>query len=243
MKINVSNLAKRYGEQLALKGFSLNAIDFKCLAFIGPSGGGKSTALRQLCGLETPDSGTIKINDTELSRDERQLFEYRKSIGIVFQSYNLFPHLSALKNITLPLVEVHGMPEEEAKDRAIKILTRFELKDHAHKKPSELSGGQSQRVAIARALAPNPDILFLDEPTSALDPEMTSEVLQVIEDLIVDGKKVVLVTHEMGFARKAADQIAFIGQGKVIEHSDAASLFSSPKSETTEKFLKNVLKY
>ncbi|MCH6256916.1 amino acid ABC transporter ATP-binding protein [Puniceicoccaceae bacterium K14] len=243
MNLAVNKITKRYGDQRALDGFTLQANDFSCLAFIGPSGGGKSTALRHLCGLEIPDSGEIRLNDSILPAQENELLNFRKSIGIVFQSYNLFPHFTALENVTLPLVQVHAMDAKNANSRAMELLGRFGLSNHANKRPAELSGGQSQRVAIARALAPDPSILFLDEPTSALDPEMTAEVLEAIESLVADGKKIVLVTHEMGFAQKAADQVAFIANGKVIEHSTSTDLFNRPQSQTCEKFLSRVLKY
>ena len=243
MNIALDSVSQIYGEASALKAMNLSVTDCHCLALIGPSGGGKSTTLRLLAGLESPTSGSISVNGEELPRDDKLLHEYRKSVGVVFQAYNLFPHLNALENISLPLEVARGYGKSRAEERAHELLTRFQLADHSRKRPAELSGGQNQRVAIARALGPDPSLLLFDEPTSALDPEMTAEVLDVIDELIRDHKDVVIVTHEMGFARKMADQVAFIADGCLDSLGRPESLFASPPTETSARFLSRVLKY
>jgi polar amino acid transport system ATP-binding protein len=217
--------------------------ELRTLAFIGPSGGGKSTLLRILGGLEAPDAGTIELDGQTIDFRDESLRRHTRALGIVFQSFNLFPHLTALANITLPLEKVHGLAAAEARDTAQATLRRFRLEDHAHKKPAELSGGQKQRVAIARAIAIKPRLLLFDEPTSALDPEMTAEVLDVIEELKQEGRDFVLVTHEMGFARHVADRVAFLATGKIVEQAPAAELFAAPASPECRDFLRRVLKY
>ena len=243
MNITLESVFQTYGSVSALKAMSLSVTNSHCLALIGPSGGGKSTTLRLLAGLESPTSGSISINGKLLPRNEKRLHEYRKSVGVVFQAYNLFPHLNALENISLPLKVAGGYSKAKAEERAHELLTRFQLADHSGKRPAELSGGQNQRVAIARALGPDPSILLFDEPTSALDPEMTAEVLDVIDELIQEHKDVVIVTHEMGFARKMADQVAFIAEGCLDSLGPPESLFASPPTEKSVKFLSRVLKY
>ena len=203
MKLELENLSKHYGQLKVLEKVSLSLEDVHSLVFIGPSGGGKTTLLRLIAGLEKPDGGNIIINDHPVEfGSEDSLREYRKRIGMVFQAYNLFPHLTALENITLPLVKVHGYEETKAVEEALILLERFQLADQARKKPAQLSGGQKQRIAICRAVAIRPEFLLLDEPTSALDPEYTSEVLDLIGELREEGMRLVLVTHEMGFARQ-----------------------------------------
>ena len=213
------------------------------LALLGPSGGGKSTLLRILTGLEHPDAGRIMIDGTELPTTEGALRGYRASIGVVFQAFNLFPHMSALRNVTLPLIEVHGMTEEEARKTAMEVMGRLGLAEHAGKFPGQLSGGQAQRVAIARALAPRPRLLLFDEPTSALDPEMTAEVLALIDGLRQEGVPMVLVTHQTGFARRVADRIAFLAGGTILEEREAGEFFDDPRSEEARRFLAKVLAY
>ena len=237
MKLQIESVSKRYGEQHALRAFSLSVDNARCVALIGPSGGGKSTCLRLLAGLETPDSGSIQINGNTLELDESLLLAYRKRVGVVFQSYNLFPHLDALTNVALPLEKVHGYERDAAVAKALDALERFQLSDHRHKKPAELSGGQNQRVAIARALAPDPDLIFLDEPTSALDPEMTVEVLDAIDQLIAADKDLVIATHQMGFAKRAADRIALIAEGALVETGSAKQLIEDPQTPRARKFL------
>lgn len=244
MKLNVAHLCKAYGTQRALDDLSLSLPgDPRCLALIGPSGGGKSSLLRHLGGLEIPDSGTIEVNGTTLSTSESELLPWRRRNGFLFQGYNLFPHLTALENITLPLVQVHGQSPAQAQSLAGENLERFGLAAHAHKHPGQLSGGQQQRVALIRALVAKPEILFLDEPTAALDPEMTVEVLELIRELISGGQQVILATHEMGFARAVADIIAFVADGKIIEHAPPAQLFDHATDPAVQRFLSRVLAF
>ncbi|MBU6309182.1 MAG: ATP-binding cassette domain-containing protein [Planctomycetes bacterium] len=200
--------------------------DIQALVLVGPSGGGKSTLLRILAGLDVPTAGTVAFDGEPLPRDEKGLIGYRRTVGTVFQAYNLFPHLTAMQNLLLPLVHVHGLAEAEARERVREPLERFGLASHAHKRPAELSGGQKQRVAILRALVVRPRRLFLDEPTSALDPEMTGEVLDMIGELKATGTQFVLVTHEMGFARRVADEVAFIADGGCPALATPAEFFS-----------------
>ncbi len=243
MKILLRGVTKKFGSQTVL-----DAVDFEVefahtLALIGPSGGGKSTLLRLLAGLDSPDAGEILVNGEPLPQDEESLRLHRSRTGIVFQAYNLFPHLSALGNVMLPLTAVHGLDAATARDKAMDVLKRFHLAEHAAKQPGQLSGGQRQRVAIARALAVDPAFLLLDEPTSALDPEMTAEVLDVIAELRESGKPIILVTHEMGFARRSADRVAFIAQGGVLECASAAEFFDNPSKSVVKQFLERILKY
>jgi polar amino acid transport system ATP-binding protein len=243
MKLELRNLTKSYGSLIVLDKVSLSLEDIHSLVFIGPSGGGKTTLLRLIAGLETPDSGEIIINDLPMKyNSEVSLREYRKRVGMVFQAFNLFPHLTALKNITLPLVQVHGYEEKKAQEEAIILLERFQLADQAHKKPSQLSGGQKQRIAICRAVAIKPEFLLLDEPTSALDPEYTSEVLDLIGELKQEGMRLILVTHEMGFARQAADYLLFVGDGGLIAQGTPPELFDSSDPRVS-RFFNKVLKY
>ena len=243
MKLKLDHISKSFGAQRVLDGVSLDFDAVHSLVLIGPSGGGKSTLLRVMAGLQIPDEGSLEINDEPVHFDEASLHRHRRTIGVVFQSYNLFPHLTALENITLPLEKVHARPHAEARETAMQALRRFKLDDHAGKKPAELSGGQQQRIAIARAIAIKPRLLLFDEPTSALDPEMTSEVLDVIEELKEEGLDFILVTHEMGFARIVADKIAFLADGKIVESGATAQIFDSPQSAQCRDFLARVLKY
>lgn len=247
MKLELHNVTKSFlsaGKlQRALGGVSFDSEFPHVLALIGPSGGGKSTLLRILAGLTAPDTGEVRINGALLPMDERELRGYRSRLGVVFQAYNLFPHMTALQNVILPLVQVHGIPETEARDRAMQIMERLGLADHAGKHPLQLSGGQSQRVAIARALAPKPELLLFDEPTSALDPDMTAEVLALIAELKESHTPMILVTHEIGFARKIADRIAFLAEGRVLEEGVAGEFFAAPGTEEARRFLAKVLAY
>jgi polar amino acid transport system ATP-binding protein len=243
VNIRLEGVSKSFGPQTVLRDVSLEAEFGHALALVGPSGGGKSTLLRLLAGLDTPDKGAVFLDGRRLPSDEEGLRAHRARAGIVFQAFNLFPHLSALENVVLPLVHVHGVPRNEAVERAEAVLRRFRLDGHSQKQPAQLSGGQRQRVAIARALATNPAFLLLDEPTSALDPEMTSEVLDVIAELREEGRPLVLVTHEMGFARQTADLVAFVADGGIPEIAPAAEFFENPKTSAARAFLSKVLKY
>ncbi len=243
MKLEVTDLTKRYGKTIAADGLNLSLESARVLVLIGPSGGGKSTLLRLLGGLETADSGRIVMNGFPLDPQEDALQAYRRRNGFLFQQFNLFPHLTALRNIVLPLEKVHGHPPAQALAMAEQALARFSLLDHAAKLPSQLSGGQQQRVGIARAVAHQPDVLFLDEPTSALDPEMTAEVLGLIEKLAAAGQDIILSTHEMGFARAVANQVAFVSAGKIEELAVPELLFTAPKSPLCQKFFSRVMRY
>jgi polar amino acid transport system ATP-binding protein len=193
--------------------------------------------------LEGADEGEVSINGTVLTAEERQLLAWRRRNGFLFQQFNLFPHLTAKRNITLPLEKVHGRTAAEAERVADESLERFGLTAHGHKLPAQLSGGQQQRVGLARAIASGPEILILDEPTSALDPEMTAEVLELIGELAAGGQDIILSTHEMGFARAVAGHVAFIAAGKVAEHGPSGELFAAPKEEMTRRFLSKVMRF
>jgi polar amino acid transport system ATP-binding protein len=243
MKLEIRNLKKSFGQQIVLDDVSLSLEKVHTLALIGPSGGGKSTLLRVIAGLERPDNGEVCLNDNEIVFQEKLLREHRRTVGTVFQSFNLFPHLTAFANVTLPLEKVHQYTPQKARETATEILERFQLMEHAHKQPAQLSGGQRQRIAIARAVAIKPKLLLFDEPTSALDPEMTGEVLDLIEELREEGRDFVLVTHQMGFAHRVADQIAILSQGHIVEYGPPAQVLDQPKEEVTRQFLSRILKY
>jgi len=245
MKLSVHGLVQRFGSGGAttavLDGLDLVTGDIATLVLVGPSGGGKSTLLRILAGLDLPVAGSVAFDGVPLPRDEAALRAYRASVGTVFQSYNLFPHLTALDNLLLPLVHVHGHTVQAARALVRPALERFQLADHAHKRPAELSGGQKQRIAILRAVVTRPQRLFLDEPTSALDPEMTAEVLEMIGELRADGTRLVLVTHEMAFARRIADEMAFVADGKVLAHGTADDFFARPAHPRVARFLHGLI--
>jgi len=243
MKLKIDKVTKTFGVHHALDELSLDVDECSTLAVVGPSGSGKSTLLRLLAGLECPDRGSISVNDQQLVFEEDFLRSYRRTVGTVFQAFNLFPHLTALENIILPLHQVHGLSREEAHQRGLEFLERFDLKGHAFKKPAELSGGQCQRVAIVRAVAIRSSFLLLDEPTSALDPLMTSEVLDLILELKQEGKHIVLISHHLTFVKKIADWIAYIEDGKVLELAKTAAFFASPSHPQTKQYLAKVLKY
>ncbi|MGL4902905.1 amino acid ABC transporter ATP-binding protein [Cetobacterium sp.] len=238
MEIKIEKLSKAFGEQIVLDEIELELSQIHSLVIIGPSGGGKSTLLRVLAGLESLDKGRIVLNGEVVPEKEESLHEYRKGIGVVFQAFNLFPHLTALKNILLPLEKVHQVNPVEAEKRALKLLKRFGLFEHKDKYPHQLSGGQQQRVAIVRAMALEPKVLLLDEPTSALDPALTKEILEAIKELRKDKKDMILVTHEMEFAKGVADCIIFVSGGKIIEIGIPSEIFSNPKTEELKAFLK-----
>ena len=246
MRVRINEISKKYGMTSALDGVDLESNDdVSVLSLIGPSGGGKSTLLKILGGLEVPDNGTVNMNGHEVNyKSEESLLEHRRRNGYLFQSFNLFPHKTAIENITLPLEQVHGLSSEAAIENANHSLNRFGLIEHSNKLPFELSGGQQQRVAIARAIAPGPNLLFLDEPTSALDPEMTGEVLDLIAELKASGQNIILTTHEMGFAREIADQVVFLEEGKILETGDPRLLLSGKgKNSRLDQFLSRVMRY
>ncbi|MEQ1748124.1 MAG: amino acid ABC transporter ATP-binding protein [Prosthecobacter sp.] len=244
MKLETHQVTKRYGGFLALDGASFQTSDdARVVALLGPSGGGKSTMLRVLGGLLLPESGEVRVDDQPLPKDPEAALQTLRRNGFVFQGYNLFPHLSALQNIVLPLRVVHGLEESEATARAIELLTRLGLAEHRHKRPAELSGGQQQRAAIARALASKPSLLLLDEPTSALDPVMTGEVLDVVRELAESGQQIVLATHEISFARRVADWVVFLAQGRVEESCPAEQFFDQPTSKLAQQYLAGLSRY
>lgn len=238
MKINLTNINHSYNGKAILQDLSLQLDHAEAIAIIGPSGAGKSTLLRLMSKIEDPDSGDICINDIDVIHTEAK--EYYKKVGFVFQSHNLFPHLSALRNITLVLEKVHNKSPEDAKQLAVDLLTQFELVEHMNKKPSQLSGGQAQRVSIIRSLAISPEVMFLDEPTSALDPILTREVLRTVLKLREKNMRFVIVTHELGFAKKAADYILFMEDGRIVEHGPV-SILEKPQTESLKKFVEYVM--
>lgn len=243
MRLEIDRLTKRFGTLTVLDEVSLALQEIHSLVLIGPSGGGKTTLLRILAGLEPFDEGSITINEHNLNCSESALLRYRRGIGMVYQAYNLFPHLTALENIVLPLVQVHGYAKAEAEEVALTHLERFHLAEHAGKHPAALSGGQQQRIAICRAVAIKPEFLLLDEPTSALDPEYTSEVLDLIEELQEEQMELILVTHEMGFAHKTADYILFISDAAITAHGSPKQIFEERSNQRVIRFLDKVLKY
>ena len=240
-KIDVRDLHKSFGSNEVLKGIDLTVADGEVVAVIGPSGSGKSTLLRCLNKLEEPTSGQVIIDGVDLTDKSVKLDEVCQRIGMVFQHFNLFPHMTVLENITLAPIELGRLSKTAARERAMALLERVGLSEKADAKPASLSGGQKQRVAIARALAMDPEIMLFDEATSALDPEMVGEVLQVIRDLAEGGMTMVLVTHEMGFAREVSDRTVFMDAGVVVEEAVPAELFGAPKSDRLKDFLAKVL--
>lgn len=241
MNLELRDVRLSLGGKTILHDLSLPRISANTLALIGPSGGGKSTLLRVLGGLRTPDAGQALVNDTPLPEDEESLRTYRTRVGMVFQNWNLFAHLTALENLILPLTEVHQHTREDATAKAEAFLDRFHLLEHAHKRPSQLSGGQQQRVALARACVIEPEVLLLDEPTSALDPEMAAQVLDLVESVAAEGLPVILVTHHVAFAKRAADHVAFLAEGTIKTHAPADTFFDNPGLEACERFLSRVL--
>lgn len=239
--INVTNITKTFGKTEVLKGITTTIRRGEVVAIIGPSGSGKSTFLRCLNLLETPTSGTITIDDTTITSPKTDIQRVRQRIGMVFQHFHLFPHMTVIDNITFAPRTVKGVPEAKAREIAMGLLERVGLADKADSYPSRLSGGQKQRVAIARSLAMGPDIMLFDEPTSALDPEMVKEVLSVIQSLAHTGMTMVIVTHEMKFAKEAADTIYFMDNGKLVEKATPEQFFSNPTCERAIRFLNQVL--
>ena len=241
MNLTITDLTQRFGTATILDKLELATGDIQSLVLVGPSGGGKSTLLRILAGLDVPTTGSVTFDGATLPRDEAGLRAYRKTVGTVFQAYNLFPHLTALDNLLLPLVEVHGLTPQAARERVREPLERFALAAHAHKRPAQLSGCQKQRIAILRALVIQPRRMFLDEPTSALDPEMTAEVLEMIGELKASVTQFVLVTHEMGFARRVADDLAFVGDGHILAHGPAAEILTRCPVPRVKNFFDRIL--
>ena len=239
--VEVKDVHKSYGKNEVLKGISLDVEEGEVVVMIGPSGSGKSTFLRSLNKLEEINSGQIKINGWDLVDPKNNIDKTRETIGMVFQHFNLFPHLTVLQNMMLVPVEVAGQTKAEAEETARALLARVGLADKADVKPNTLSGGQKQRVAIARALAMNPKIMLFDEPTSALDPEMVGDVLGVMKELAEEGMTMIVVTHEMGFAKQVADRVVFFADGYIREEGTPEEVFNNPQDDRTKEFLDKVL--
>jgi glutamate transport system ATP-binding protein len=237
----ISDVQKHYGDFQALKDIDLTVHRGEVVVVIGPSGSGKSTLCRTINRLETITSGTITIDGKELPKEGKGLANLRADVGMVFQSFNLFSHLTILENITLGPIKVRGMKKADAEREAKVLLDRVGVGQQAAKLPAQLSGGQQQRVAIARALAMNPKVMLFDEPTSALDPEMINEVLDVMVGLAQDGMTMIVVTHEMGFARKAADRVVFMADGQIVEESTPDEFFTNPRSDRAKDFLSKLI--
>lgn len=239
--IDVKNLHKYFGSLEVLKGIDCHIDKGECVCVIGPSGSGKSTFLRCLNLLETPTKGDIVIDDMHLTEKDFDVDAMRKRVGMIFQHFNLFPHLTILENVTLAPIRHKMMTEEQAKEKAMELLNRVGVGDKADNYPAQLSGGQKQRVAIARSLALSPEVMLFDEPTSALDPEMVGEVLEVMKQLAQEGMTMVVVTHEMGFAREVANRVFFMDGGGILEEGTPEQIFDHPQEERTKAFLSKVL--
>lgn len=240
-KVLVRGLKKQYGDNVVLKSIDLTIQPGEVVCVIGPSGSGKSTMLRCLNRMEEINGGKVFVDGVDITNPKEDINKIRQNIGMVFQHFNLFPHLSVLDNITLAPMELKGLSKVEAESLALYLLESVGLADKAHVAPNSLSGGQKQRVAIARALAMQPDVLLFDEPTSALDPEMVGDVLDVMKRLAEDGMTMIVVTHEMGFAREVADRVIFMDGGFIVEEGAPEELFSHPSHERTQSFLNKVL--
>ena len=239
--IKVENLHKSFGDNNVLRGIDLNIEQGDVVVIIGPSGSGKSTFLRTLNLLEQPTSGKIYFEGTDITDPKTDINLHRQKMGMVFQHFNLFPHLTILQNITLAPVKLKKLTKDEADKKALELLARVGLEDRAGDYPSQLSGGQKQRVAIVRALAMDPDVMLFDEPTSALDPEMVGEVLEFMKDLAAQGMTMAVVTHEMGFAREVASRVLFIDEGVIQEEAEPEEFFKNPKNPRLKDFLSKVL--
>ena len=241
--IKVSNLNKNFGKLQVLKNITYEINQGEIVVIIGPSGSGKSTFLRCLNLLETPCSGEINFEGYSLTDKNVDLNKHRQKIGMVFQQFNLFPHKSVLENITLAPMKLKNITKEEAEDNANRLLKSVGLIEKKYSYPNQLSGGQKQRIAIARSLAMNPDVMLFDEPTSALDPEMVGEVLDIMKELIENGMTMVVVTHEIGFAKEVAHKVVFMDEGQIVEVGSPKEIFENPKEERTKAFLSKVLSY
>ena len=239
--LETRNLKKSFGKLGVLKGISTEIRRGEVVSIIGPSGGGKSTFLRCLNKLEAPSAGTVIVDGADICDRRTDINKVREKIGMVFQHFNLFPHLTVLQNCTLAPIWVRKMPKKEAEDLAVHYLERVRIAEHAHKFPGQISGGQQQRVAIARSLCMKPKIMLFDEPTSALDPEMVKEVLDTMIGLAQSGMTMLCVTHEMGFARTVADRVIFMDRGEIVEQAAPDEFFAHPKSERTRAFLSQVI--
>ncbi|MGF7059081.1 amino acid ABC transporter ATP-binding protein [Brassicibacter mesophilus] len=239
--IEVYDLNKKFGELHVLKGVNSHISKGEVVVVIGPSGSGKSTFLRCLNLLEQPTSGKIIFEGTSITSKENNIDKLRQKMGMVFQQFNLFPHMTVLDNITLAPIKLKGLSKDEAEKIAYKLLRRIGLEDKAKTYPNQLSGGQKQRIAIARALAMSPDVMLFDEPTSALDPEMVGEVLEVMKDLAKEGMTMIVVTHEMGFAKEVGDRVLFMDEGKIVEEGTPEEIFINPQNPRTKSFLAKVL--
>ena len=241
--ISTTNLCKHYnnGKIKALDGVTAGITKGEVVVIIGPSGSGKSTYLRSLNLLELPTSGTIIFEGTDITDPKTNINIHRQKMGMVFQQFNLFPHMTVLKNLTIAPIKLLKMDKAEAEEKAIALLTRVGLADRAGAYPSQLSGGQKQRVAIVRALMMSPEVMLFDEPTSALDPEMVGEVLDVMKELAKEGMTMVVVTHEMGFAREVADRVIFMSDGKIVEEGTPDEIFTNPQDTRTQQFLHSIL--
>ena len=238
--IELKDVRKSFGKNEVLKGINLRIKKGEVVVIIGPSGSGKSTVLRTMNYLEEPTSGHVIVDNMDLS-DKKKLNEVRTEVGMVFQNFNLFPHMTVLDNLTLAQINVRKTSKKDAEDIALKLLERVGLADKANMYPDSLSGGQKQRVAIARALAMKPKVMLFDEPTSALDPEMVREVLDVMKSLADEGMTMVIVTHEMGFAKEVADRVLFVDGGQILEDGTPAQVFDAPTSDRTKLFLSKIL--
>jgi general L-amino acid transport system ATP-binding protein len=239
--IEMRGVGKWFGTFQVLKGIDLEVAQGEKIVLCGPSGSGKSTLVRLVNGLEPYQAGKVAVDGIELGGDPRAVEAVRLEVGMVFQSFNLFPHLTALENLTLAPVWVRRMPKTDAEALALQLLERVRIAEQAHKYPAQLSGGQQQRVAIARALAKKPKIMLFDEPTSALDPEMIKEVLDVMVELAGEGMTMVVVTHEMGFARTVADRVCFMDRGEIVETAPPREFFEAPRTERARLFLSQIL--
>ena len=239
--IDVKDLTKSFGGHMVLKGISEHIYPGDKVVIIGPSGSGKSTFLRSLNLLEEPTSGTITFDGVEITDPKTDIDQVRRKMGMVFQHFNLFPNMTIRRNITLAPVRTGLMKQEEADETALQLLRRVGLEEKADAYPNQLSGGQKQRIAIVRALAMNPEVMLFDEPTSALDPEMVGEVLSVMKELAADGMTMVVVTHEMGFAREVGNRVLFMDQGKILEQGSPAQVFGNPQNPRLQDFLSKVL--
>jgi len=241
--IKMVDVYKSFGKLEVLKGINFNVTPREVVCVIGPSGSGKSTLLRCINQLEKVDRGHVYIDGEELTDPKTDINMIRQQVGMVFQLFNLFPHKTTLENITMAPIKIKGVDKDQARDQAMELLRKVGLVDKAHVYPNNLSGGQKQRVAIARALAMQPKVMLFDEPTSALDPEMVGEVLAVMKDLATEGMTMVVVTHEMGFAREVGDRVVFMDEGMIVEEGTPSQIFDNPQNPRTQSFLSKVLSF